>query len=240
MNTLFVGKSPRSINFCKNHFHDCWEIVIPISGEGTVKTDGQELVFEKDSLYIMPPQLTHLTFSEKGFEDIFIHIKDLPFKRDKITIIYGVKSLPQLGELIYDLYLKKDAFAPLDTAVKLLSELCFSISKESVDSSVARKIKDFLTENLANSEINMKTLEATFKYDKDYIRKLFKEEYQKTPMEYLDNLRINYAKELLVKMPVYSISQISEMCGFSDPLYFSRFFKKHTSLSPKNYIKTAK
>ena len=37
-----------------------------------------------------------------------------------------------------------------------------------------------------------------------------------------------------------SISNIATLCGFSDPLYFSKVFKKHTGKSPSVYIKEAK
>lgn len=36
----------------------------------------------------------------------------------------------------------------------------------------------------------------------------------------------------------YSVSQIAEACGFADPLYFSKVFKKHYGASPAVYGKT--
>jgi Na+-driven multidrug efflux pump len=40
-----------------------------------------------------------------------------------------------------------------------------------------------------------------------------------------------YAKEYL-RSGYYTISEIAEKCGFEDPNYFTRFFKKHTGLTP--------
>ena len=34
----------------------------------------------------------------------------------------------------------------------------------------------------------------------------------------------------------YSVSQIAEMCGFSEPLYFSRVFRKYFGTPPSDYI----
>lgn len=54
------------------------------------------------------------------------------------------------------------------------------------------------------------------------------------PMRYLNSLRMEKAKDLL-SMHEESISQAAAMVGFSDPLYFSRVFKKYTGSSPSAY-----
>ena len=37
----------------------------------------------------------------------------------------------------------------------------------------------------------------------------------------------------------YSINQIASVVGYDNPLYFSRLFKKHTGMSPREYKKSA-
>ena len=60
-----------------------------------------------------------------------------------------------------------------------------------------------------------------------------------SPLTYLMEKRIDCAKQLLLRRnnndSNYSIKEIAEMCGFSDPLYFSRYFKKITGVPPKEY-----
>lgn len=63
---------------------------------------------------------------------------------------------------------------------------------------------------------------------------LFKETMGKTPIEYINEIRISKAKELLSAYN-YSVSEISEMVGFPNQNYFSRIFKKYTGTSPKRY-----
>ena len=63
---------------------------------------------------------------------------------------------------------------------------------------------------------------------------LFKEAVGKGIHGYLMGLRISSAKELLTSTDM-SISEIGEMVGFHDPLYFSRAFKSETGVSPKEY-----
>ena len=76
----------------------------------------------------------------------------------------------------------------------------------------------------------------------DYVRKLFKKETGVTPHEYLVNSRMDLAKNIILsgisnQYSNYTVSQIAEMCGFAEPLYFSRVFKKRFGVSPSEYGK---
>lgn len=63
---------------------------------------------------------------------------------------------------------------------------------------------------------------------------LFQEQYKKTPSEYLNQLRVDSAKELLSKTQ-NSILQISLQSGFESLSTFYAQFKKVTGMSPKEY-----
>lgn len=56
----------------------------------------------------------------------------------------------------------------------------------------------------------------------------------KTPRQYITERRIERAKEILLSTDS-PISEVSVICGFEDPLYFSKAFKKHTGLSPSKF-----
>ena len=62
----------------------------------------------------------------------------------------------------------------------------------------------------------------------------FKQELNTTPTEYLHLLRMRNAKRLLLGSS-YNISQISEMCGFSNPYYFTNVFRKYAGMSPSAF-----
>ena len=59
-----------------------------------------------------------------------------------------------------------------------------------------------------------------------------------SPLNYLTNIRLNIAKNLLSSDS--NISNISSSVGYNDPLYFSRIFKKRFGVSPKQFIKELK
>ena len=66
---------------------------------------------------------------------------------------------------------------------------------------------------------------------------LFKELYGTTPIRYLNNLRMEKARELLANSDL-SIGEISELVGFQSIHYFSRSFKEREGCTPLCYRKT--
>lgn len=71
--------------------------------------------------------------------------------------------------------------------------------------------------------------ESTFQHQ-------FKSRFKLSPIQYLTKIRIEKAKLMLCNTKE-SISAIALKVGFQDPLYFSRTFKKHEGISPKQFIK---
>ena len=74
------------------------------------------------------------------------------------------------------------------------------------------------------------------KLSESYFSHMFKERMGLSPMQYLNNQRMEKAKDFLLSNSM-TISNIAHLVGFDDPLYFSRVFKKYTGYSPKEYEK---
>jgi two-component system response regulator YesN len=69
-----------------------------------------------------------------------------------------------------------------------------------------------------------------------WLSKLFKKEKKKTFLEYLTDVRIMKAKEMLGDVK-YKIYQISYQVGYKDPVHFTKLFKKQSGCTPKEYRK---
>ena len=67
-----------------------------------------------------------------------------------------------------------------------------------------------------------------------YFSKLFKDSTEQNFIEYLTNLRMDKAKELLLTTDS-SMKEICSMVGYADPNYFSRTFKKNIGVTPTEY-----
>jgi AraC-like DNA-binding protein len=99
--------------------------------------------------------------------------------------------------------------------------------------------------NILNSKINtgenvsLEELSYALNVSKSYIKQQFKKANGYSVIEFFIKLKINKAKELLSQNK-YSITEIADMLGFSTVFYFSRQFKKHTDMSPTEYVKSIK
>ena len=68
------------------------------------------------------------------------------------------------------------------------------------------------------------------------LKKLFALKYKISPKQYILQLKMNYACDLL-RCGEYSISQIADICGYSDIYTFSRQFKVAFGLSPTAFAR---
>ena len=68
----------------------------------------------------------------------------------------------------------------------------------------------------------------------DYFSHQFKKATGVSPIQFLNRLRIEQAKEMLLTGNL-TVAEVSELVGYKDPLYFSRIFKKITGFSPKMF-----
>lgn len=67
-----------------------------------------------------------------------------------------------------------------------------------------------------------------------YISRMFKKELGTSFVDYLNDIRIEKAKELL-KDVKYKSYEVANLVGIQDPHYFSKLFKKHSGISPSEY-----
>ncbi|MBQ8907649.1 MAG: helix-turn-helix domain-containing protein [Clostridia bacterium] len=69
---------------------------------------------------------------------------------------------------------------------------------------------------------------------KSYFMKVFRDTLGTSPGQHYATLTVNKARYLLMNS-TYNVGEIARLCGVEDSLYFSRLFKKHTGLSPREY-----
>ncbi|MCD8014764.1 MAG: response regulator [Lachnospiraceae bacterium] len=119
--------------------------------------------------------------------------------------------------------------------IEKMTAACDSIRtyRESQSNSVVKKAQAYIQENYSH-DLSLDDVSRAVNISPYYFSKIFKEESGENFIEYLTRIRVEKAKELLEK-PDLSVKIISSMCGYSDPNYFSRLFKKQTDMTPREY-----
>ena len=109
-------------------------------------------------------------------------------------------------------------------------------SRTIASNSIIELVKEYMNNNIYSS-LALKDLCEHFMLGKSQLSKIFKDTTGKSLMEYYNNLKITESKKL-IREENYSISEISDMLGYSSIHIFSRAFKKAVGFSPTAYKKS--
>lgn len=104
------------------------------------------------------------------------------------------------------------------------------------DTEWVNNIEMYIKENFAKA-LTLKIIADDCHGSPYHLHRTFKRITMITPITYLENVRINYAKMQLTTAN-QSIETIGKMAGFPNPSHFSTTFKRHTGLSPNQFRKT--
>ena len=124
----------------------------------------------------------------------------------------------------------------LETSLK---ELWKTASAHTGSTTLCAKIAQYLEINL-REQISLTALAQRFGYTPSYLNRIFKKEYGVSPLQYLTDLRISRAKELLLRHPDISIKTVASSVGYEDSRYFSRIFKNETGMTPSAWTEREK
>lgn len=135
-------------------------------------------------------------------------------------------------------HVKMNRICSMDDYEQLLLELgreaIIRMQQSNIDLQWAlRDIKNFLDMNFSK-ELNLDVLAQRYSFSKQYLNKSFKKKYQMSIYEYLLDIRMKKAADLLTHTQL-DVKQVAEFAGYSDPGYFGKAFKKYFNESPYNY-----
>ncbi len=96
-----------------------------------------------------------------------------------------------------------------------------------------RKAAQYMRDNFSK-DLSQEEVAAQVGISPYYFSRLFKEEIGQNYTDYLTELRIEQARQML-RNPRYSIKEICVESGYANPNYFSRIFKRTTGMTPTEY-----
>jgi YesN/AraC family two-component response regulator len=102
------------------------------------------------------------------------------------------------------------------------------------DKSFLEKLTSLMQDNLANPDLNVDTLARQMGYSRTAFYLKIKRLTSSSPNDLIINYRFKAAAEA-IRNTEASLSDIAEKTGFGSYSYFSKAFKKHFGISPKEY-----
>ncbi len=150
-----------------------------------------------------------------------------------------------MGEA-YDEYLSKDVCYKLlvrSNIYRIMTELLryYCVAKTDDDKNLyhnvlrLRPVISYISEH-SSEKITIENLAEIIMVSPDYFTKMFKKSIGKTPIDYINAIRVNHAIQLLIDT-AESMPEIAERVGFCNANYFHRIFKQYMNTSPLAYRK---
>lgn len=224
------------------HSHEDWELIYCTEGEGELSF--RELVpikYREGTVVIIPPGVMHNNSSERGFSNMHINITDVMIGAGRPFDVPDDEGRHILRAFEDAYYFFNSGMCNKDMIVASLGNLIINYITAFRNEKPIRGdidlIRNDILKNYTNCDYELDKFLHSVPFSYDYLRRLFKNEMGTTPHSYLTDLRMQLAEKLLcsVKGSELNISQIAYSCGYAEPLYFSRVFKKYFGCAPKNY-----
>lgn len=189
-------------------------------------------LFKKGTLYhrtVLEPVSMYL-FRYKSENHAF-GSEHVTFK-DKQRLTTTLTMLEELDKKVYrdDFEYRNHLFCDL-----IMQYQMENAQTESIDEPIERAISKINTLLHQSIDLSLIADESGLSYVQ-FLRR-FKAFSGLTPSEYINELRLQKAKQLLTDTSLL-VKDIAFSCGFENEYYFSNFFKKHTALSPSAFRKS--
>ncbi len=155
----------------------------------------------------------------------YITLRDL---RQPIETGVGLGRLSRLDE--------SGAWTDAMEYVRELSEALFAAAeRQTVDSHdlLIRDLKQFIDSHL-DEDLSLARLAAKCYFNPAYLSRLFKQNAGVNLLSYINDSRINRARELLAGTDM-KIHEIAARVGYDSPSYFTQFFKRLSGIGPQEY-----
>ena len=254
LNNLALFKASYTTYRYKPHFHETYTVIVIIEGTGDYSYEKKKFITSRGSFLILNPFEVHTGRSVGQVpliyrsmyipKEIFYNV-DQRFRNEGLpvfdnNIIHNEKVASMILDIHHRLYhspTRLESEYMLDDLInKLIDVGSVRVSFRPDDHFqplAVRRLKEYIHEYY-DQNISLNDLSRAAELSPDHVVKLFKKRFGLPPHQYLLNLRIEKAKNLLAdKIPVMDVAF---QTGFFDQSHFIRNFKKIMGVTPKKFV----
>ncbi|MGN1059522.1 MAG: AraC family transcriptional regulator [Clostridia bacterium] len=233
------------------HWHENIELLYVIGGSAQVITDRVAVPVHVGQIAVINSNHLHNVVAE-DFVEYYCLIIDKNFLESfgfdvEETVFERMAEGPELTRCFQRIvreyteekeHYKEQIKADILSVMVELTRHHTVFQQELTDPAVGRKlavVKEVLRylKKQYKEPVSLQDIADAVGFNKYYISHLFKEMVGCPIVYYINDLRCNYAKSLLISEQ-YTVSEVAEMCGFDNLSYFSRTYKRHMCVLPRD------
>ncbi len=245
------------------HQHVRIEINYVKKGSCIIRLENESIGFNENEIMIISSNVTHFfeagsegvtlmqleflpeVFSRFGFHEQEIMPELTPvtiFSEENrlIKIVNNVRIMRAVQRIVNELNTQNEYYQYL--VLMYYAELLILIYRYMDEAYLPICTNDAMKKAIAyirlnfQSDISMSEVAAHSGIGERYLRKLFATHLNISPLDYLSQIRVNKAIELLRNTEM-SVKEVCFACGFKSPQYFSKIFKQQVGITPKELTK---
>ena len=217
-----------------------------LEGSALLNCAGTSFRLDPGDIFFTLPASPYSIEADEGFRYIYISYMGprANMLMEKLGITPKKCVFPGHGALT-DIW--RSGLGVLQEIVAIRSEaiLLYSLSEIGLDifpkedakkssSDPMKAIKKYVDDNFSDPYMSLETIGQRFSYNPKYISMLFKQSAKVNFTEYLNLIRIQHACAMM-EQGFTCIKDIAALCGYRDPMYFSRVFKDHIGVAPRRH-----
>lgn len=241
------------------HSHQFWQIDLCEKGTALLKVGDRRYNCQPGDIVIISPDLTHRFVYPAGQEFLcwsfkfecplpvspqVVPVCDDEERSERMIIIESLARMcqrmfpPQLVNKHRNFAISGDNIAAgvIESLIRGMVKRWFLERKNTGDT---ENLSDAVSEYVyrrGGIPVSVKELAGYLGYSAGHLRVLIRQTAGMSTKNLIDRARINVAKRMLLYSDA-RISELSELMGFADEKYFSKFFRKYTGMPPREYVK---
>lgn len=237
----------KSFNNYQLHRHEFYEFEYVIEGEGQCEVNGKSFSFSRGDVLFVTPFDVHGYKSDNLFKMLTIHFRIDNLSNDLISlaeskacIMKSTKEMEETFMLLVTEYeeTKKDDFKYMvyKNLLERIVILFMRSNKCSLKTNMPKEIiyaVGYINTNF-HRKIDLQSVAEIANYSPEHFSRQFKKYTGLGFNQYLTNVRLSHAKNLLINKDI-SITQVCYESGFGSLRSLDRAFKNKFNCSPKKY-----
>lgn len=243
LNSIIVTqiKRPETIHSRQGRYFEMknrpyYGISFCMSGQITYTMDEKEYISDPSHVIFLPKGKNYTLYGDRTGLFPVINFDCENFVCDTVEVL----PLQNPKQCITDYERIKSMFLFKENKLKIFSlfyELLNNIFVQQLpQKSVLSPVIRYIENNISDPTITNSAIARQACISEVYLRSLFLKEFNTTPKQYILDIRLQKAKQLLATQS-RSITSVSEECGFSSVYHFCRIFKQKIGITPSEYSK---
>ena len=228
--------------------HSTYYMYLAVRGNGQLHLGGKTFPLRRGALFIISP---HVRFTIDGDPDFtYMYISFMGERAHRLTegyvtdentsVFYGFEWLIEFWQSCIRRVTRANANV-LSESVVLYTLSFLSAGQDGTtvpdrSRTLYESMLAYVESHFTDADISLRKLADIFSYTEKYLSHLFKKNTGVNFNAYLTQMRIDYAVKC-IEGGMRSISEIAELCGYYDALYFSKVFKRVKGDTPLAFMK---